>query len=791
MRSSQLARWVLVLVGLTACALSHPNRTQPPSDVPAEASDITLDAGPCGAEGEACCAQTVDGGAVGSGCQADLVCDANRCARCPAGQSACDNQCIDTSASAEHCGACGQRCPAGTACARTDGGTPRCDLACMPGETVCGAACVATDTNVDHCGQCDLRCALRIPNAVTACHAGACQLAACVTGFDNCNMNVADGCEVNLRNDTRHCGACGNRCMLPHATAACAGGLCTIGMCEAGFADCNGDPADGCEVDLNTSVANCGRCGGACMEQTGRMAVCVMGRCGFAGPCPAPTADCDGNQSCETTLSTSTTSCGMCGRACSANNGAAVCTNGMCSTRCNPNFGDCDTNPANGCETSLSTSIAHCGACRRACTLARASTACVSGMCVIVSCMAGFADCDRNPANGCEVNTGDDPNNCNGCGARCPSAQMCRGGMCVCPTMGQTYCGGPMQCFDLNTNSTHCGRCGNACTGGQTCQMGTCRCPTGQTLCNGLCVNTQTNTGHCGTCGRACMVSNATPQCAAGVCGVMTCTAGFGNCDMNGSNGCEINTTSDANHCGRCGGRCPAGQFCSNSVCTVCGVADAPPCPTGGCGSLALCNGVCRNTQTDRNHCGACGRTCATGQACCGGMCRTTQNDIAHCGTCGNACPMRPSSTPVCVSGTCSFMCATGTDNCDMNATNGCETSLSTPLNCGACRRACNATNGTAACMNAQCAITCNMGFGDCDGNLMNGCETNTTTSRMHCGACMRPCMGAQMCVGGVCTMPDAGMPDTGTPDTGVMDTGTPDVPRDAPGVSVTDASRG
>jgi hypothetical protein len=65
----------------------------------------------------------------------------------------------------------------------------------------------------------------------------------------------------------------------------------------------------------------------------------------------------------------------------------------------------------------------------------------------------------------------------------------------------------------------------------------------------------------------------------------------------------------------------------------------------------------------------------------------------------------------------------------------------------------------------------------------MNGCETNTTTSRMHCGACMRPCMGAQMCVGGVCTMPDAGMPDTGMPDTGVMDTGTPDVPRDAPDV--------
>lgn len=35
-------------------------------------------------------------------------------------------------------------------------------------------------------------------------------------------------------------------------------------ICDSGFADCNGDPADGCEVDLHSDVDNCGSCGNTC-----------------------------------------------------------------------------------------------------------------------------------------------------------------------------------------------------------------------------------------------------------------------------------------------------------------------------------------------------------------------------------------------------------------------------------------------------------------------------------------------------------------------------------------------
>jgi hypothetical protein len=55
----------------------------------------------------------------------------------------------------------------------------------------------------------------------------------------------------------------------------CAGGACTIGACNANFANCDGQAMNGCEVNLQTDRTNCGACGNTC--ETGR--VCVMGAC--------------------------------------------------------------------------------------------------------------------------------------------------------------------------------------------------------------------------------------------------------------------------------------------------------------------------------------------------------------------------------------------------------------------------------------------------------------------------------------------------------------------------------
>ncbi len=46
-------------------------------------------------------------------------------------------------------------------------------------------------------------------------------------------------------------------------------------------------------------------------------------------------------------------------------------------------------------------------------------------------CPAGFADCDGNPVNGCEVNLKTNQRNCGACGISCPDGYHCENGTCV------------------------------------------------------------------------------------------------------------------------------------------------------------------------------------------------------------------------------------------------------------------------------------------------------------------------------------------------------------------------
>ena len=51
-----------------------------------------------------------------------------------------------------------------------------------------------------------------------------------------------------------------------------------------------------------------------------------------------------------------------------------------------------------------------------------------SGACQF-RCNAGFADCDQLPADGCEVNTNTDPNNCGFCGHAVAPGMKCSNGL--------------------------------------------------------------------------------------------------------------------------------------------------------------------------------------------------------------------------------------------------------------------------------------------------------------------------------------------------------------------------
>ena len=86
-------------------------------------------------------------------------------------------------------------------------------------------------------------------------------------------LNVAD-----LLNDPSNCGACGSPCKEPGKNQArtCKKGVCAY-ECAPGFADCNGDPSDGCEVDLSIHPAHCGACDVACDVAAGQP--CIEGKC--------------------------------------------------------------------------------------------------------------------------------------------------------------------------------------------------------------------------------------------------------------------------------------------------------------------------------------------------------------------------------------------------------------------------------------------------------------------------------------------------------------------------------
>ena len=268
-------------------------------------------------------------GACGTACPNGQVCSGGKCAlSCQMGLTNCNDVCVNLDMDNANCGACGTTCAPGEVCS-----LGKCGLSCQKGLTNCNSLCVNLDTDNANCGACGTtcapgqvcslgKCAVSCQAALTncsgdcvnlksdyancgacakACGAGqVCQNGACVATCAAPQIACQGVC-VDPRFDPNHCGGCGMACAVANATPACSNGACVVAKCNQGFFDCDGDPKNGCEINLTNDSKHCGGCNKACVAGS---ACCNSGcipvmqdnnNCGACGNvCAQGTACCGG-----------------------------------------------------------------------------------------------------------------------------------------------------------------------------------------------------------------------------------------------------------------------------------------------------------------------------------------------------------------------------------------------------------------------------------------------------------------------------------------------------------------
>ncbi|RLB47769.1 MAG: hypothetical protein DRJ42_24710 [Deltaproteobacteria bacterium] len=495
----------------------------------------------------------------------------------------------DSTLPAPLCAPVGERC-----CVDEDGDLHGAGVGCL------GTDCDETDTDInssgtetcnggdDDCdgmvdeGDPDMLCPRGPHVATSTCSdVGACENTECEPGFGDCDDDTTTGCETQT-NTAMHCGGCFVGCEPANATGDCSGGSCAVDVCDTGFGDCDGDPANGCETPLD-SLTNCGGCGVGCSPAFS-IGDCSTGTC-EVGTCDPRRENCDGSpiNGCETSTTTNA-DCGGCGTACAPLNAIGECSTGGCRivscTRAD--YDDCDMDPATGCETLLRTN-ADCAACGVMCTIAGGSTSCATGSCQLTGCAMGLADCDSAP--GCEQPT-NTLAHCGDCDTPC--APNNGTGSCATGTCAVTACnpgwddcdGDPTNGCETPLNTLgNCGACGTSCAldhASESCATGACRittCDIGWGQCdashaNGCEENLRT-TSDCGACGVPCSRTNASASCSTGVCSFSSCNSYYSSCDGTTSNGCEVSHRAVS---GACGGGTDAGTYDGDRSCGfICG----------------------------------------------------------------------------------------------------------------------------------------------------------------------------------------------------------------------------
>ena len=673
----------------------------------------------------------------------------------------CDNTCVKLSSDVNNCGTCGNVCTVShgtpncssnkcgvkncnsnyhpnaagtdceensitdcgashTVCTNATNGSSKCSTAGVCSyycndttnyPDLCNSTCVKLSSDVNNCGTCGKKCT--VSHGSPKCTSGACGVQSCESNY---HPNAAGtNCEVNSITD---CGASHTNCpTATHGSAKCS----TAGVCSY-FCDDTTNYPDLCGtacVNLDSDVNNCGTCGNKCTVSHGTPS-CNNGVCGVLScssnyhPNAAGT-DCEVN---------SITDCGASHTNCpTATNGSAECsTSGVCSYLCNntTTYPDlCGTT----C-TKLSSDVNNCGTCGTKCTVSHGSPKCTSGACGVQSCNSNYHP--NAAGTNCEVNSITD---CGSSHTNCPTATH---GSAKCSTTGvcSYFCNDTVNYPDL---------CGTAC------------------------VDMDSDVNNCGTCGNKCTVTNGTPSCDSGVCGIASCLSNY-HPNAAGT-GCEKNSITD------CG---PTHEVCSSATngtaqCSTDGVCSYY-CNTST--NPDLCGSTCVNLDSDVNNCGSCGNKCTVSHgtpSCNNGVCGVLscssnyhpnaagtgceKNSITDCGASHTNCPTATNGSAQCsTSGVCSYYC-----NDTTNYPNLCGTTcvkLSGDVNnCGNCGTTCTVSHGTPKCTSGTCGVqSCNSNYHpnaagtDCEVNSITDCGSSHTN-------CPKATHGSAQCsTAGVCS---------------------------------------
>lgn len=146
---------------------------------------------------------------------------------------------------------------------------------CEEGTKACNDDCVNTDSPSFGCaGPSCTPCAL--DHALSNCDPrGACSISGCLGDYRDCDGNPENGCEVDVAHDPNNCGQCGTVCSTESGVPACGDSRCTLSHCFDDFANCDEDFSNGCETDLRIAPEHCGECDNPCSGT----ATCVAGEC--------------------------------------------------------------------------------------------------------------------------------------------------------------------------------------------------------------------------------------------------------------------------------------------------------------------------------------------------------------------------------------------------------------------------------------------------------------------------------------------------------------------------------